>query len=146
MTHIINRFDWAKATDMEQYPTNTTTQAYTTGLIELRRSTDAFRKGTMDEIAEMVSLVPVPEISEEDLALVYRAEDSNGDAYYVLINADNQERSLTLETDLTGGEVVVDASSAGVVEITKPVGVTVTTNSVTLAPLTASIIRLSTEE
>lgn len=145
-TDIINRFDWAKATDMEQYPTNTTTQAYTTGLIELRRSTDAFRKGTMDEIAEMVSLVPVPEISEEDLALVYRAEDSNGDAYYVLINADNQERSLTLETDLTGGEVVVDASSAGVVEITKPVGVTVTTNSVTLAPLTASIIRLSTEE
>ncbi|TVP89659.1 MAG: pullulanase [Alkalibacterium sp.] len=142
-TDAINMFDWNKATNTDEYPINTTTQSFTTGMIELRRSTDAFRKGTMEEIAEMVSLVDVPEIESNDLAIVYRAEDSNGDIYYVFVNADDSERTLTMATDLTDGYVLVDGSSAGTRAISEPEGVDVSETSVTLAPLTASVIVLT---
>ncbi|WP_410263247.1 pullulanase [Alkalibacterium sp.] len=145
-TDIINRFDWNKVTDTEQYPINTLTKDYTAGLIELRRSTDAFSKGTMAEIAEMVSLVDAPEINEEDLIIGYRAEDSNGDIYYVFVNADDTERTLTLGTDLTEGYVLVDGKSAGTQAITSPAGVSITEDSITLAPLTASVVMLTDRE
>jgi len=142
-TDAINLFDWNKATNEDEYPINTTTQSFTTGMIELRRSTDAFRKGTMEEIDEMVSLVDVPGIESNDLAIVYRAEDSNGDIYYVLVNADNTERTLTLDTDLTEGYVLVDGESAGTRAISEPEGVEVSETAVTLAPLTASVVVLT---
>jgi secreted pullulanase len=142
-TDAINLFDWNKATNEDEYPINTTTQSFTTGMIELRRSTDAFRKGTMEEIDEMVYLVDVPEIESNDLAIVYRAEDSNGDIYYVLVNADNTERTLKLDTDLTEGYVLVDGESAGTRAISEPEGVEVSETAVTLAPLTASVVVLT---
>lgn len=142
-TDAINLFDWNKATNTKAYPINTLTQSYTTGLIELRRSTDAFRKGTMEEISDMVSLVDVPEIEDTDLVIVYRAEDSNGDIYYVFVNADDTERTLTTETDLTEGYVIADGQTAGTRSITNPEGISVTEESVTLDPLTASVIVLT---
>ncbi|OJF90294.1 pullulanase [Alkalibacterium sp. 20] len=145
-TDAINMFEWDKATNADAYPINTLTQAYTTGLIELRRSTDAFRKGTMEEIAEMVSLVDAPEINEQDLIIGYRAEDSNGDIYYVFVNADDTERTVTLGTDLTEGYVLVDAESAGTRAITSPKGVSITGDSITIAPLTASVVVLTDRE
>jgi secreted pullulanase len=144
-TDAINMFDWAKATNAEEYPINTTTQSYTAGLIELRRSTDAFRKGTMEEVSEMVSLVDVPEISEEDLAIVYSAEDSNGDTYYVFVNADEQQRTFTMNTDLTTGDIIVDATTAGTEVISNPNGIEVTADTITVDALTASVIRVSAE-
>ncbi|MCC5893971.1 MAG: pullulanase [Alkalibacterium sp.] len=145
-TDAINMFDWNKATNEEAYPINTLTQSYTTGLIELRRSTDAFRKGTMDEISDMVSLVDVPEIGETDLVIVYRAEDSNGDVYYVFVNADDSERTLTLNTDLTEGYVIVDGENAGTRAIASPEGISVEESGVTLAPLTASVVVLTNRD
>ncbi|GEK91085.1 pullulanase [Alkalibacterium kapii] len=142
-TDIINRFDWEKVTDEEAYPIHTLTKDYTAGLIALRRSTDAFSKGTMEEVAEMVSLVDVPEIEENDLAIVYRAEDSNGDSYLVIINADDKERTLTMDTDLTEGYVLIDAEQAGTLPIEDPTGVSVSGNQVTMDALTASIILLT---
>ncbi|MCC5889834.1 MAG: hypothetical protein JJU01_04630, partial [Alkalibacterium sp.] len=139
-TDAVNKFDWKKALDKEAYPINTLTQSYTKGLIELRRSTDAFRKGTMEEIAASVSLLDIPEISEEDLVIAYRADDSNGDSYYVFVNADETERVLTLDKDLTNGYVIVDAETAGTEEISQPIGVSVTDRTVTLAPLTAAVL------
>ncbi|GAA0476667.1 hypothetical protein [Alkalibacterium indicireducens] len=132
-------------TDDEAYPINTQTQAYTSGLIALRRSTDAFSKGTMEEIADMVSLVNAPEIEEEDLVIAYRAEDSNGDRYYVFVNADDSERTLTLDSDLTEGHVLVDSQQAGTRAIASPEGITVEQAGVTLAPLTASVVLLTDE-
>ncbi|MFC3899505.1 pullulanase [Aliicoccus persicus] len=144
-TDIINRFEWAKATDEEAYPINTQTRAYTKGLIELRRSTDAFSKGTMDEVDESVSLIDVPEIEDEDLAIVYCAESSDGDAFYVLVNTDEVEREFTLPVDLNGGDVIVDRETAGTEAIAEPVGVTLEADKVTLEPLTAVIVRVSDE-
>lgn len=42
----INHFDWSKATNFTVNPENTQTVSYTKGLIELRRSTDAFTLAT----------------------------------------------------------------------------------------------------
>jgi secreted pullulanase len=142
---MINHFDWAAATDSEDYPIHTNTRAYTKGLIELRRSTDAFSKGTMSEVDEMITLVDIPEVAGEDLAIVYRAEDSNGDIYYVLVNADNRERTFTMDVDLTAGDVLVDGATAGTIAITDPTGVSIETDRVTMKPLTASVIRLTDE-
>ncbi|MDZ7836413.1 MAG: hypothetical protein U5K84_14815 [Alkalibacterium sp.] len=139
-TDAINKFEWDKATDSEAYPINTTTQAFTSGMIELRRSTDAFSKGTMEEIAEMVSLIDVPEVESEDLVIVYRAEDTNGDSYLVIVNADDKERTLTLDSDLTDGYVLVDGKQAGTRPIENPKGVTVSENTVTMDALTASVL------
>jgi secreted pullulanase len=145
-TDAVNRFEWDKVTDAEAYPINTQTQAYTSGLIALRRSTDAFSKGTMEEIADMVSLVNAPEIEEEDLVIAYRAEDSNGDRYYVFVNANDSERTLTLDSDLTEGHVLVDSQQAGTRAIASPEGITVEQAGVTLAPLTASVVLLTDRE
>ncbi|WP_423190162.1 pullulanase [Alkalibacterium sp. f15] len=139
-TDAVNQFDWNKATNKKDYPINTLTQSYTTGLIQLRKSTDAFRKGKMEEIAEMVSLVDVPEVESEDLVIVYRAEDGNGDSYLVVVNADNKERTLTLDSVLTNGYVLVDAKQAGTRPIDDPKGVAVSGNTVTLDALTASVL------
>ena len=130
------------ATNTDAYPINTTTRAYTKGLIELRRSTDAFSKGTMAEIDERVSLVRVPEIKKTDLAIVYRATDSAGDTYFILINSDDKERHLTIPFDLSDGEIIVDAETAGTTKIDNPSGVQVDGNKVTLAALSATIIRV----
>ncbi|WP_373821247.1 pullulanase, partial [Jeotgalibaca porci] len=141
-TDAVNKFDWNMAENTDAYPINTTTRAYTKGLIELRRSTDAFSKGTMAEIDDMVSFVRVPEIKRTDLAIVYRATDSNGHTYFVMINSDNEERNFTIPFDLSDGEIVVDAEIAGTTKIENPSGVQVDGNKVTLDALSATIIKV----
>src|SRR5699024_8060184 len=113
-TDAVNMFDWTKATDEEVYPINTTTQSYTTGLIHLRSSTDAFSHGTMEEIEQFVSMIEAPEIGDEDLVIGYQAIDNGGgDVYAVFVNADNESRQLTLDTDYSTGDILVDALTAG---------------------------------
>lgn len=139
-TDAVNKFDWQKVTDKEAYPFSTLTQSYTKGLIKLRRQTDAFRKGTLEEIRKNVLLLDAPEIEEEDLVIAFKADDSNGDSYYVFVNADENERTLTIESDLSGAEVLADAENAGTQRITQPAGLSVSDKAVTLAPLTAAIL------
>ncbi len=141
-TDAINRFEWEKVRDADAYPLNVQTKTFTQGMIALRRSTDAFSHGTMEAIEEFVTLLEVPEIETEDLAIAYRAESGDGmEAYYVFVNADGQERSFTLSEDLGDFAVLVDGEQAGTDEISDPLGVTVSPESVTLAPLTATVIR-----
>ncbi|WP_444684957.1 pullulanase [Alkalicoccus luteus] len=146
-TDAINKFDWELATNEEAYPLNSMTREMMTGMIELRRSTDAFRHGTMDAIDEHVSFIDAPEIGDEDLLIGYRAEDSESDAaYHVFINADDSERTLTLDMDLTDGIVLADADEAGVTEVAEPNGFNLTEESLTIDPLTAVIVQTGGEE
>src|SRR5699024_6066928 len=139
----INMIEWEKATNAEKYPIHVQTREYTKGLIELRRSTDAFRLGTMDEIAENVSLIETPEMKDEDLIIGYQAQDTSGEeTYYVFVNGDDQQRALTLDEDLTEGIVIVDGETAGVVEIANPTGVTLAKDKITIDPLTAIVIKV----
>lgn len=143
---IINKFDWNKATNAELFPINNVTRDYTTGLIALRRSTDAFRLGSKDLIDQNVTLVEVPEIRNQDLAIVYRSEATNGDAYYTFINADNKERTFSLNVDLTNGVVLVDNDEAGTTPVTNPSGFTLTQDKIVMDALTTVVIKVAKEE
>ncbi|TMW72539.1 pullulanase [Alteribacter natronophilus] len=142
-TDAINMFDWNKATNAEEYPINNMTREYTTGLIELRRSTDAFRLGTMEEIDERVSMIDAPEIGDTDLVIGYKAvsTDDTG-TYHVFVNADDQERTLTLEEDITDGTVIVDGNEAGITEVSDPQGFELSESQITIDALTAVVVRI----
>ncbi len=142
-TDIINMFEWDKATDEKAHPESTRTRAYTAGLIALRKSTDAFRLGTKELVDRHVTLVNCPEIAETDLVIAVRNEATNGDAYYVLVNADDKARSLTLPVDLQNGEVLVDGEQAGTTAISSPQDVVLGLNTIKLAALTATIIKVN---
>ncbi|GEL07932.1 pullulanase [Salisediminibacterium halotolerans] len=143
----VNLFDWEKATNEEEYPLNVETRDYTKGMVELRRSTDAFRSGTMDEIDENVSFIDAPEVDETDLLIGYHAvsTDDTGE-YYVFVNADNQERTMTLDNDLTEETVIVDGNEAGTTEVSNPQGFELSEDSITLDPLTAVVVREGGDE
>lgn len=142
-TDAINMFDWTKATNAEQYPVNHVTSEYTTGLIELRKSTDAFRLGDMALVDKNVKLMSVPEIAENDLVIAYQnVSKDNSETYYVFVNADNKERKLTMDTDLTSGTVLVDNDEAGTTEVQERSGFILTSSCITLDPLTAVIIKM----
>ncbi|WP_312248857.1 pullulanase [Streptococcus parasuis] len=144
----VNKFDWTKATDETLYPENTRTQAFTKGLIALRKSTDAFRLGTKDQVDQKVSLISIPGqngIATNDVVIAYQTIASNGDRYAVFVNADSKERSFVLSDiykDLLQGQVLVDGERAGVEALSDLVGVELTDSAVVLAPLTATVIRL----
>ena len=142
----INRFDWSKVAGDGQYPHNQATLAYTRGLIALRKSTDAFRKGTAKEIADQVTMMTSPDIADSDNVIAYQAVDSNGDRYVVVVNADNKVRKLRFNPDrfpgLDQAEALVDGARAGTQALTDLVGVAYDAESVTLQPLTATILRI----
>ncbi len=139
---IINRFDWEKATNANSYPINNVTQEYTAGLIQLRKSTDAFRLGSKDLIDANVTLVEAPEIKARDLVIAYRNEATNGDAYYVFVNADTEVRTLSLKVDLRKGLVLVDDDEAGTEGVSEISGFNLTSKNITLEPLTTVVIKM----
>ncbi|GGM42196.1 hypothetical protein GCM10011351_30320 [Paraliobacillus quinghaiensis] len=142
----INMFEWDKVTNESLYPVNTQTKAYTQGLIELRRSTNAFRLGDMDLVNSNVTLVDAPEIADQDLLIAYKnvSTDETG-TYYVFVNADTTARSLTLSEDLTSGTVVVDNDEAGTVAVSEKSGFTLSSDSMSIDPLTTVVIKVSDE-
>ncbi|KPB05698.1 pullulanase [Bacillus sp. CHD6a] len=143
---IINRIDWEKATDAEKYPVNNVTREYTTGLIELRRSSDAFRLGDRALVDSNVSMVTAPEMKEQDLVVAFKSVSTAGVEYYTFINADTSSRTLTLGQDLTDGVVVVDADEAGVDEVSEQTGFELTAEGITLEPLTTVVVRVGEPE
>ncbi|GAA0310114.1 secreted pullulanase [Gracilibacillus halotolerans] len=146
-TDAINKFEWEKATNSEQYPIHTTTRAFTKGLIELRRSTSAFSLDTREEIDQYVKRLNIPEIEEEDLVVAYQATDPDTeDHYYVFVNADNKARNLSLSDDIYDGDIIVAGDQAGIEKIDEPNGVTLTSSSIEIAALSSVVVRVSGNE
>ena len=147
-TDMINKFDWNMALNEEMYPIHTQTQAYTKGLIHLRRAVDAFRWGTQEEVEENVRFINAPEMSGADLVVAYEVTDSQGNRYAVFINSDESDREFTFPEgfEVIGtGEVIVDGLTAGTEAILNPEGVVLNDGSITLSPLTATIIRYAAD-
>ncbi|MBY5034014.1 pullulanase [Streptococcus gallolyticus] len=150
----VNKFDWQKATDKEKYPLHTATQAYTAGLIALRRSTDAFTRATRAEVDANVSLIMKPmegSIGYDDYFIAYQAIASNGDKYGVFINAQDIERTyfVTYEfIDYLKATVLVDQETAGIEKIALPKGVRIDVEKkqIILAPLTVAVLRVAKDE
>ncbi|QPC47608.1 pullulanase [Mangrovibacillus cuniculi] len=143
---IINRLDWQKATNKKLYPENNLTREFTTGLIKLRRSTDAFRLGSKELVDKNVNLLTGPELKEQDLFVAYSNEATNGDKYYVFVNTDMNKRTLTFNQDVTAGTVLVDSDEAGVKEVKKKSGFTLNNKSITLDPLTTVVIKVENDK
>ncbi|WP_345241609.1 pullulanase [Pontibacillus salipaludis] len=139
----INMFNWAKATNEEEYPVSTTTRDFTAGLVKLRQSSNAFRLGEMELVNENVTRIAAPEIQDEDLVVAYKAQSTDGTgSYYVFVNADSETRNLTLDTDLTKGTVLVDNDEAGTQKVQSPSGFELASDSITLDPLTSVIVKV----
>jgi pullulanase len=139
-TDIINRFHWAKVTDAVRYPNSVQTKNYTAGLVALRRSTDAFTLGDREIVDRQVTLVG--EYSAfGDTLIAYRCEATNGDAYYVFVNADTNVRTVAIGEDLTNEVVLVDENQAGTEPIAQPSGFTLTASQIELQPLTVVVIK-----
>ena len=138
----INKFDWFRAMNAEKSPISVASVEYAKGLIALRKSTDAFRLGTIEAVNENVTLLDIPEIKKEDLAIAYSCHSVESDnTYYVFANCDSKRRKFTLSEDLTGGMVLVDAEKAGVEPIVEPKGVAMKSDSIVLEPLTFVVIK-----
>ncbi|WP_350342864.1 pullulanase [Proteinivorax tanatarense] len=137
----INKFEWQKVTDDKNFSVNTDTQKYTEGLIHLRRSTDAFRLGCKNLIESNVSLITCPNIKETDLVIAYSCKSTDGQIYYVFINADNKERKLSLNVDLTEKVVLADQKQAGTKAISNPVGFLLTKEDIKIDPLTSVVFK-----
>ena len=140
----INKFDWQKATNKKAFAVNTTTSAYTKGLIELRKSTNAFRLGEKELVDINVSLLDFPEMNDQDLVIAYEnVSTDNTGTYYVFVNADNKSRSLTLgDYDFSKGVVVVDNDEAGTKPVSKKSGIDLSKTTLTLDPLTTVVIKV----
>ncbi|RSD26847.1 pullulanase [Mesobacillus subterraneus] len=140
----INMFDWEKATNKKKYSINTTTSAYTKGLIELRKSTNAFRLGEKDLVDKNVSLLKLPEIKDTDLVIAYEnVSTDNTGTYYVFVNADTKSRTLTLgDLDFSKAKVLVDNDEAGKTPVSKPSGFKLAKDKLTLDPLTTVVIKV----
>lgn len=144
----VNHFDWAKATDGQANPISYQTQAYTKGLIALRRSSDAFRKASMADVNRDVTLITQAgqgDIQKDDLIIGYQTIASNGDRYAVFVNADSKARTVVLPDryrHLLGAQVLVDAEQAGVTAIAKPKGVQFTKEGLTIDGLTAIVLKV----
>src|SRR5699024_8081182 len=98
-----------------------------------------------EEITNNVTLIEAPEIGQEDLVIGYQAIDSKGDIYIVFVNADETVRTISFMDHfkhIGKGEIIVDGLVAGTVAIDDPSGVALGADSLTLDPLTATIIRL----
>lgn len=138
-TDAINMFDWTKATDAQKYATNQVTIQYTRGLIALRRSSDAFRLGNKELVDKNVQLISAPELKENDLVIAYSCQATDGQTFYLFVNADSTARSLTLDIDLRTKKVLVDEKTAGTEAIACPTGFSLTADRITLEPLSAAV-------
>lgn len=134
----VNMFDWDK---VEEDGIHRSTMEFTRGLIELRKSTDAFRLATEELVAENVRLIESPDIMETDLIIGYAATSTSGQEFVVFINADDKARTLSLNEDLTSGTVLVDSDEAGSTSVQETSGVEINTSSITIDALTSVVIK-----
>ena len=111
---------------------------YTKGLVALRRAFDVFRAGDAKKIAKTFKKIS----TEEAFAFGYTAKRADG-TWIVLVNADDKPVKINTGILLKSGVVYVDAERADADGIKEPVGVTIDGKSVSLAPLTAAVIRVS---
>ncbi len=134
----VNMFDWDKVMNDGIHKT---TMEFTKGLIELRKSTDAFRHGTEEEVAEHVRLLESPDIEDTDLVIAYSASSSTGEEFVIVLNADTKERTVRIEENLSMGMVIVDSDEAGIDTVSEPNGYSLQDGAIVMDPLTVVVIK-----
>lgn len=130
----INMIDWTRVNSLN----GNKLYNYTRGLVNLRKSTDAFRLGK--EAFSSVTRISADDENNRDLVFGMKKQASNGDVYYVLVNADNKERTFS-SSDFIDLKCLVDGEIAGTDVINSPNGVTIENGRVILQPLTGTILK-----
>ncbi|GAB5409315.1 MAG: hypothetical protein BalsKO_16800 [Balneolaceae bacterium] len=134
----VNMFDWDK---VEKTGIHKETMEFTKGLIELRKSSDAFRLGKEELIQKNVLLIESDEVQEEDVVLFFKTESTSGEQFYILINADAKQRKVSIDRDLRKGTVLVDSDEAGSSEVSHVSGVQINEDNIIVEPLTVVVIK-----
>lgn len=135
---MINKFDWDKVT---QPGVHKSTRDYTKGLIELRKSTDAFRLGKRKLVDKNVKLISSKDINYHDLMIAYSCKSTSNETYYIFANCDNRVREIHTNIDLASKDVIVDAQTAGTKEISDYNGCEITNNTIKIESLTVIILK-----
>ena len=134
---LINNFDWRNVLKSGTFQNDT--MEYTKGLIALRNSTDAFRLGTKALVDSNVKL-EFPAATASDKIIAYSCKSTDGQIYYVLINADTTEREFTI-AGLNTGVVLVDSDESGITPVKSISGVIRTAEKTVVDPLTVIVIK-----
>lgn len=116
---------------------------YTSGLIAVRKSTNAFRLPDASVSANLTPIAPTSGGSST-LAFGYKAVSTDGTGtYYVFHNADSVSHVFSADTDLAAASLLADGASAGLTPIQSPSSVTLSVDgrTMTLAPLTSAIFK-----
>lgn len=130
----INQIVWTLDSDYK------TVLDYTSSMIALRRTFDVFRIGDMAQVNAAAALLPCPEDNRLTLGYVLNWTDGT---WLVLANAETKAMTFTVPVSVDGATVFADANGAQVSGIASPAGVTLAGTSVTLAPLSAAVIRVA---
>ena len=111
-------------------------QAYTQGLIALRKKESVFRLGT----ASAVSAAAAQITTGNTQVMAYSLKDGSS-TWLIFMNASTSK--TTISTGVTGSYVVyVDGSTAGTTGVSSPSGVSYSGSDVTLDPLTCAVIKV----
>lgn len=115
---------------------------YTSGLIALRKSTDAFRLGTQSVVNSKVSKIyPTVQYARH---IAYKCVNSAGtESYFVFVNAETTAITFNAGDNMSTAQCLVDAESAGTSVIGSPVGFDLSTDPtyVIVQPLTGVVLK-----
>ncbi len=112
---------------------------YTVGLVDLRRSCGAFRVGDAKKIRKNFKDLGIEDSS--GLVFGYTIKDGRN-RYFVLVNVKSAAVEINAGVSLNNGVILVDNENADKGGIAEPKGVKINGKTVTLDPLTATVIRL----
>lgn len=86
-------------------------------------------------------MIESKDIKAEDLVLMFKAESTKNEIYYIIVNADSEQRTISLNVDLTSGIVLVDSDEAGTEAVSEVSGIQINSDSIIVDPLTSVIIK-----
>jgi secreted pullulanase len=130
----VNGYDW---TWMAPGSEGEKTYRYLQGLLNLRRSSDAFRLGVRALAASNVTLLD----GSKQYAIAYRVASTGAEAFRVFVNTGTSAVSLATGRDLQTATPVVDDDEAGAGPVAAPSGYTLSSANITLNPRTAVVFR-----
>lgn len=129
----INQYVWTVEPEYQEL------LEYTKGLIEIRKEFNVFRTANSKKIAK--NFVDLEIQDDEGLAFGYIAKKSEG-TWVILVNAKMKSIEINTSVSLNNGVIYIDSRSANKNGIENPVGVKISGKTVTLDPLTATVIRI----
>lgn len=128
----INQFVWTLDDDYKSL------LDYTKGLVSVRKSVGALRMSDAKQVSKNIKLIDTKD--DSGLVMAYSIKDGK-DKYILIVNAKAQKVRMGVGANVTGATVLVDAVEANPGGIENPTGVELSGKSVTIEPLTATLIR-----